>query len=240
MTAASDLAPTGRLRAAVVTAPAPSAFFASMKDGGPKGVTVDLFLALADELKLPLDLKLFPNSGEATEATAAGTCDVSFMPQDAERAKKVDFGPPYLIIESTFLVPAGSQVKSLADANFPGARAIAIAGTTTGRAARRFLTNGTVEDVRGVEDMVAMARAGRGDLFALSHDAFVTLLPELPGARALAGGFQQVGVAIAVPKGRPAALAVAHDFVERSKRNGLVRRALDAAGYRDLAVAPAA
>jgi polar amino acid transport system substrate-binding protein len=162
------------------------------------------------------------------------------MPQDAERSKSVDFGPAYYMIESTFLVPAGSKIWTLAEANFKGARAIVIASTTTGRSAARFLTQGSIQEVRGVDDMTAMARAGDGDLFALSRDAFATLLPALPGARVLDGGFQHTGVASAVPKGRAAALKVFGEFVEQAKRSGLVRRALDRAGFADADVAPPA
>lgn len=232
------LAPSGTLRCGVVVAPAASAFFAIEQDGAPQGVTVDLFAALGRDLDAPVELVVFPNSGELTEAAASGAIDVAFMPQDAERAKKVDFGPAYILIESTFLVPAGSTLTQLKDANFPGARAVAIAGTTTGRSARRFLTNGTVEDVRGVGDMVRMAKAGEADLFALSRDSFATLLPDLPGALVLEGNFQETGVAVAVPKGRPEALARVTAFVERIKRDGGVRVALDRAGFADCAVAP--
>jgi polar amino acid transport system substrate-binding protein len=233
-----ELAPTGALRAGVVIAPAMSVFFAVEEAGKPRGVTVDLFRALAEEVNLPLDLKLYPNSGELTAAVAAGACDVAFMPQDATRAQVVDFGPAYYMIESTFLVPAGSTVRTLADANFKGARAIVIASTTTGRSAARFLTQGTIHEVRSVDEMTAMARAGDGDFFALSRDAFATLLPALPGARVLDGGFQHTGIASAVPKGRPAALGLFGGFVERAKKFGVIRSALDRAGFTDAEVAP--
>jgi polar amino acid transport system substrate-binding protein len=231
--AVKELAPTGRLRGGVVVAPAASVFFATDQAGVPKGVTVDLLRAFAEEANLPLDLLVFPNSGELTAAVGRGECGVAFMPQDAERAKVVDFGPAYYKIESTFLVPAGSTIRTLAEANFKGARAIGIASTTTGRAAARFLTQGRIEEVRGVDDMTAMAKAGDGDLFALSHDAFSTLLPGLPGARVLDGGFQRTGIAAAVPKGRPRALALLGGFVERAKQSGLLRRAFAQAGFPD-------
>ena len=235
-----QLAPTGTLRGGIVVAPAPSVFFAIHEDGAPRGVTVDLLTALAEELQLPLALAIFPNSGELTEAVSQGVCDAAFMPQDAERAKKVDFGPAYYRIESTFLVPAGSKLRTLAEANFPGARAIAIANTTTARSARAFLTQGAVEEVRGVDEFTALARERKADLFALSRDAFETMLPHLPGARVLDGGFQHAGVACAVPKGRPAALALFGGFIERAKKSGLVRRAFDRAGFANAAVAVAA
>ena len=47
-----QLAPTGTLRGAVVTAPAASAFFAIDLGKGPRGVTVDLLHFFAERLKL--------------------------------------------------------------------------------------------------------------------------------------------------------------------------------------------
>ena len=54
----------------------------------------------AAALELPLDLQVYDNSGQVTEAVAGGACDVAFMPHDAARAEKVDFGPPYFIMRA--------------------------------------------------------------------------------------------------------------------------------------------
>ena len=231
------LAPTGTLRGGVVTAPAASAFFA-IDDDGVRGVTVDLLRAFAQTLKLPLELQIFSNSGQVTEAVAAAQCDVAFMPRDAEREKKVDFGPAYYIIESTYLVPAGSAIRTIDEVNRKDVRIVAIANTTTMRSARRTAPLASVEEVAGVDLMTEMARTGQGDAFALSRDAFSGLLAKLPGARVLPGGFQQTGIAVAVPKGRAAALAIATGLINDAKRSGTVRRALDAAGFADAPVAP--
>lgn len=237
--AIEQLAPSGQLHGGIVVAPAASAFFAVKDDkGAPRGVTIDLLRAFADRLKLPLKLHVFSNSGQVTDAVANGECDVAFMPQDAERAKKVAFGPAYYLIESTYLVPAGSKIHSIDEVNRPGVRIVAIANTTTMRSARRTAPLASVEEVAGVDLMTEMARKGEGDAFALSHDSFVGLLPALPGARVLPGNFQQVGIGVAVPPGRPAALAAASALLQEAKSSGLVRRALDAAGFTGAAVAP--
>jgi polar amino acid transport system substrate-binding protein len=91
-----QLAPTGKLRGGVVVSPAASAFFA-IKDGKGevRGVTVDLVRAFAGTLKLPLELQVYENSGQVTDAVASGACDLAFMPRDATREGKVDFGPAY-------------------------------------------------------------------------------------------------------------------------------------------------
>ena len=91
------------------------------------------------------------------------------------------------MIESTYLVPAGSAIQSIAEVNRPGVRIVAIANTTTMRSARRTAPNAAVREVPSVEEMMALARAGEGDAFALSKDAFAPMLPQLPGARVLAG-----------------------------------------------------
>jgi polar amino acid transport system substrate-binding protein len=233
------LAPTGKLRGGVVAAPAASAFFA-IKDakGEVSGVTIDLLRGFAEALKLPLVLNVYDNSGQVTDAVAKGACDLAFMPQDAERAKKVDFGPAYYFISSTYLVPAGSTIQSIEAVNRPGVRIVAISNTTTARSAKRTAPNASVQEVPSVEQMTEMARTGQGDAFALSHDSFAGLLPKLPGARVLPGHFQQTGIAVAVPKGRAAALKLASGLLADAKTSGLVRRALDAAGFKDAEVAP--
>ncbi len=233
-----ELAPTATLRGGIAVAPAASAFFAIRADGEVKGVTVDLLRGFAAQLKLPLALQVFDNSGQVTEAVAKGECDIAFMPRDAEREKRVDFGPAYYVIASTYLVPAGSAIKNLDEVNRPGVRIVAISSTTTARSARRTAPNATVTEVPSVELLTAMAAKGEGDAFALSHDSFVTLLPKLPGARVLPGHFQQTGIAVAVPKNRPGALRLAGELVNEAKKSGLVRRALDAAGFTDAEVAP--
>ena len=235
----NQLAPTGLLRGGVVTAPAASAFFATKDGNGDvKGVTVSLIRDFAAVLKLPLTLRVYDNSGQVTDAVAKGECDIAFMPQDAERAKRVDFGPAYYLIESTYLVPAGSTIKTIGEVNQPGRRIVAISNTTTARSARRTAPNASVEEVPSVDQMTEMAQQGQGDAFALSHDSFAGLLPKLPGARVLPGNFQQTGIAVAVPKERPAALKIASELLEAAKRSGVVRRTLDAAGFKDASVAP--
>ncbi|MCW5691483.1 MAG: transporter substrate-binding domain-containing protein [Pseudolabrys sp.] len=234
-----ELAPSGALRGGVVVAPAKSVSFAARDDDGVvSGVPVDLLRGFAESLGVPLTLTEFANSGQLTDAIAEGACDVGFMPRDAAREVRVAFGPSFYLMGSTYLVPAGSDIHTIEQVNRDGIRIVAIANTTTARAARRTAPLATVEEVAGVDIMTAMAQRGDGDAFALSHDSFLGLLPRLPGARILPGQFQQTGIAVAVPPGRPQALSLASRLIEDAKTSGLARRAFDAAGFADLAVAP--
>jgi len=233
-----ELAPTGTLRVGLVFAPSMSIFFVVKDaDGNPRGVTADLAGALGRALGLPVQYVLFPNSGQATDAVEAGMVDVSFMPVDEERKARVAFGPNYVLGESTYMVTAASGATTVDDVDREGVRVIGIANTTTIRAAGRTLKNTTISPVTSVGDAVAALRDGKADAFALSRDSLPTYVKQIPGSRITDGAFQQIGIAIAVAKGRPAGLAAVTAFMEAAKRDGTVRRALDAAGFDD-AVAP--
>jgi polar amino acid transport system substrate-binding protein len=234
-----EAAPTGRLRVGVVSAPAQSAFFVVKDaDGTPRGVTVDLGKALASRLGVPVEFFVVSSSGELVDAMSSATLDVAFMPVDAERRERVAFGPAYFVIESTYLVRAGSGIQSLSDVDHPKIRVVGIANTATIRAAGRSLKNTTIVAVKSVGEATEMLKTKAADAFALTHDALPALAVHLPGSRILDGNFLQTGIAIAVPKNRPNALAYATAFMEDAKASGVVRRAFDDAGLKELVVAP--
>jgi polar amino acid transport system substrate-binding protein len=235
-----ELAPTGKLRVGVGVGASPSAFWTT-KDpatGRPRGVTVSLGQALAERLGVPLELVVYPNSGEVTAAGPKGEWDVTFVPEDAERRKIIDFGPAYYLSTSTYMVRPGSPIATLAEIDRAGVRVAGIANTTTARTAIATLKNTPVISFRTVDEIVAKMRAGEIDAVALGRESLRGLAPQLPGARILDGHFHAAGTAVAVPRGKPAALAYVTRFIEGSKTDGTVRRALDGAGFADLAVAP--
>ena len=126
--ALAELAPSGKLRVGVVVAPTPSASFA-IKDasGNLRGVAVTLGTELAEKLGVAVEFVPYPNSGELSEAVRGHACEVAFLPVDEERKKQVEFGPAYNLFESTLLVPSGSNIATLADANRAGVRVVGIA-----------------------------------------------------------------------------------------------------------------
>lgn len=239
--ARKELAPTGALRVAVAVSPAPSALYA-IKDpasGRLRGVTIDLGSALAQSLGVPVEFVPYLASGEITAAAASGVWDVTFMPVDAERKKFVDFGGPYHLLQSTYLVAPNSAIRTLADANRAGVRIAGVAGTATFRASNRTAPLATHVTVAGVDAALALMREGKADAIALSRESLSGLAAKLPGSRVLEGGFLNSTTAIAVPKNRPAALAYASEFIEHAKAAGDVRRAFDAIGLSASVVAPA-
>ncbi|MBX9959372.1 MAG: transporter substrate-binding domain-containing protein [Burkholderiaceae bacterium] len=242
MTAASLLAaqltPTGTLRIGVAYAPKPTPLFVALADEGSyRGVPVDLGRVLAQELGVPLEISAAATTGELTERCLSGAIDVGFMPADDERRKRLDFSPPYFVIESTFLAAPGTGIATLAEVDRADITVVGIAGSTTARAAARSLSRARVCEAPSIAEALAMLRAGQAHAFALTHDALPPLQQEMPGSRILSGSFQVTGVALAIPQGRPQALARLTAFVEQAKAGGLLRRAFDAAGLQGLPIA---
>ncbi|MDL2401373.1 transporter substrate-binding domain-containing protein [Rhizobium mayense] len=233
-----ELTPTGKLRVGIIAAPAPSVLFATRDRDEVKGVTVDLAEALASQLGVSLDIVIFMNSGACTDALERGVIDVSFMPVDEERRKRVAFGPAYYVLESTYLVTGASGIRTLAEVDREGIRVVGIANTTTIRASTRSLSKTVPTAQESIAAAVDLLLTGQAEALALSRDAFHTLLPRFPNARVLDGGFQQTGIAIAVGKDKPSAFAFVTAFMNDAKASGLIRRALDSAGFAHEPVAP--
>jgi polar amino acid transport system substrate-binding protein len=235
-----EIAPTGSLRVAIAVGPAASTFWATRDpaSGKARGVTTELAKAAAAKLGVPLKLVEYQNSGEIAAAAGGDAWDISFMPADAEREKFVDQGPPYVVYESTYLVRAGSDIKTLADVDRPGHRVGAIAGTATSRTVARSLMRASFATFAKPEAAANLLGKGELDALAMGTEALIELAKGLPGTRVLDEPVQSTGVVVTVPKNRPATREWAAQFIEDAKADGTVRRAFDSAGFADAAVAP--
>jgi polar amino acid transport system substrate-binding protein len=238
--AAAELAPTGKLRVAIAIAPAPSAQFAVKDDAGNyRGVAIILGRALAEKLGVPVELIAHDGSGEIQNSAADNKWDVAFLPVDAERKKFVDFGNAYHLLRSTYLVGPAGKIASVAAANTAGVKIGGVANTATFRTSNRTAPNATHVSFDKTDAAVAALKAGEVDALAFSRESLTGLAPKVPGSRILDGGFLNSTTSVAVPKGRPAALAYVTEFIEEAKASGLVRKAFDEMGLTSSQVAPA-
>jgi polar amino acid transport system substrate-binding protein len=236
----SDIAPTGSLRVAIAVGPAASAFWATRdaSTAKPRGVTVELAKAAADKLRVPLELVEYPSSDEIAAASSKDAWDISFIPAEARREQFVDQGPAYVAYTSSYLVRAGSDIRSIADVDRTGVRVGCIEGTSTSRTVAKTLNNATVTKFAKPEAAAELIGNGQLDALAMGTEAVEDLSRRLPGTRVLEGLIQSTGVVVVVPKGRAEAREWATHFLQDSKADGTVRRALDSGGSANAKVAP--
>jgi len=228
-----ELAPTGKLRVAIGISPAGGAYWSTKTEAGYAGVPVDLGKAMADQLGVPVEYVAYPNSGQITDAAAKGAWDVSFLPEDTERAKKIAFGPIYEVTEATYIVKAGSTIKDFATLDQPGVKVAAVNDTTTMRGAVAHLKNAKVSGYQTYDEIFNLLKNGEVDAFALSRDQLNALAKKIPGTRVLDETFKQTVTAVAVPLNHPLALEYASKFMSDAKSSGLLRKAFDNNGLKD-------
>ena len=237
-----ELTPTGVLRVAIAHSPSASALYVLKDSAAPsgfRGVSVDLGAALGKMLGVAVVYVPYLASGEITNAADKNVWDVTFMPVDEDRKKSVDFGAPYHLLQSTYLVAPNTKIATLADVNADGVRIAGVANTATGRASAVASPRAKTITVAGVDEGVALIKSGGAEAIALSRESLAGLAAQIPGARVLDGGFMNSTTAIAVPKNKPRALAYVSEFIEAAKASGEVRKSMDAIGLRTSQVAPA-
>jgi polar amino acid transport system substrate-binding protein len=233
----AELAPTGVLRAGLNR----SNFLLVTKgspDHDPRGVASDLARELARRLDVAITFLNFKSPGEMADAVK--TWDVAFLGAEPARANEIDFTPAYVEIEATYLVPAGSPLKTIADVDKPGVRI-----SVSGRSAydlylSRALKHAELVRSEGLDASYDRFIADKLDALSGLRPRLVMDVQKLPGARILDGRFTAIQQAVATPKGRPAGAQYLREFVAEVKASGFVADLIERNGARGLSVAPKA
>ena len=142
-------------------------------------------------------------------------------------------------MQSTYLVAPGAKLNAVAEANAAGVRIGGVANTATFRTSKRPRPTPPIVTFKAVDEAMAAMKNGEIDAMAFSREALTGVAPKIPGSRILDGGFLNSTTSVAVPKGKPAALAYVTEFIEEAKASGLVRQAFDEMGLKSSVVAPA-
>jgi polar amino acid transport system substrate-binding protein len=232
-----DLAPTGKLRAAINL----GNMVLAQKDpatGQPKGITPDLARELGRRLAVPVELVPFEAAGKVFEAVKTGALDVMFLAIEPVRANEIAFTAPYVLIEGVYMVPKDSKIASVADVDRDGIRI----GVSRNSAYDLFLTR-TLKHatlVRG-DDGIALFVKDKLDAAGGVKQPLVAYAKTNPNVRILDGRFMEIRQAMGTPKGRgDAGARYLGAFIEEMKANGFVADALKRSNQPDAAVAPPA
>jgi polar amino acid transport system substrate-binding protein len=234
----AELAPTGVLRAGInlsnfllVTGWTPA--------GDPVGVSPDVAGEVARRLGVPIKYVPFKSPGELADQAANGVWDIGLIGAEPQRAETIAFTAAYTEIEATYLVPAGSPLKAIADVDAAGVR-IAV----TGRSAYGLWMDRNIKHAELVRSETldsAYAQFVRDRLEALAglRPRLLADVTKLPGARILEGRFTAVQQAIGTPRKNIAGAAFLADFVEEAKASGFIASLIERHKVKGLSVAPA-
>ena len=233
----ADLVQSGKLRAGIGVV-APHWAIKDPQTGELRGVAVDIARALAKRLGVEMVAVEYPSPPKVLDGLNADAWDVGFLGIDPARAAVVDFSPPYLQIDATYLVPVGSSIRDVADVD-----QLRIRIGVSNKSVEDVVLSGSIKqaELRRVETMgrgFELLRAKEIDVLAAPRPTAILFSAQLPGSRVLEGRFHATFGAMAVPKGQTGRLAYISEFIEEAKASGMVRGAIERAKVHGVEVAP--
>jgi polar amino acid transport system substrate-binding protein len=234
-----DLAPTGRLRAAINFG---NAVLAQKDEAGrPKGITPDLAVELGRRLGVPVEIVTFEAAGKVFEAAKSGAWDIAFIAVEPARATEIEFSAPYVVIEGTYMVAINSPLKEIADVDRAGIRIAVGLGSAYDLYLTRTIRNATLVRAAtgGNRAMIDLFVNDRLDVVAGVRQQLEAYAKDHPEMRIMAGRFQEIQQAMGTPKGRSAGAAYLRTFVEDAKATGFVAEAIKRAGQAATVAPPA-
>ena len=231
----SELAPTGKLRVGInhgnfllVTSMSPE----------PRGVAPDLGRELARRLGAPVEFVPFDTAGKLGDGVKTGAWDVAFLGAEPQRAAEIAFTAAYLEIPSTYLVPAGSPIRTVDEVDREGVRIAVAEQSAYGLYLARTIKHARLVMTKGLDGSFDAFVNQKLEALAGLRPRLLTDVAKLPGARVLDGQFTGVQQAIGTPKSREAAAKYLRAFVEEVKASGLVAEAISRSGVAGVSVAP--
>jgi polar amino acid transport system substrate-binding protein len=234
-----QLAPTGTLRAGInlgnfllVTGKSPS--------GDPEGVAPDMARAIAERLGVKLELVPFKTPGELADAAGSDFWDIGLIGAEPARAERIAFSAAYVEIEATYLVPAGSALRSIAEVDRPGIRIAVSARSAYDLWLVRNIRQAQLVHADGIDAAFNLFVNDKLEALASLRPRLLTDVVKLPGARILDGQFTAVQQAVGTARTNVAAAAFLRGFVEEAKASGFVASLIARHHVAGLSVAPAA
>ena len=233
----AELAPTGALRVGINL----SNFLlvtGRSAAGEPEGVAPDMGREIAARLGVPVAYVPYKTPGELADAAGGAAWDIGLIGAEPARAERIAFTPAYVEIEATYLVPAGSPLRAIADVDRPGVR-IAV----TGRSAYGLWLDRNIQHAQlvrsgSLDSAYEQFVRDRLDALAGLRPRLLTDVAKLPGARILDGQFTAVQQAVGTARTNATGARFLRAFVEDAKASGLVARLIERHKVRGLSVAP--
>jgi polar amino acid transport system substrate-binding protein len=223
-----ELTPTGKLRVGINFGN--TVLVKKDSNGDPAGIAVDLARELARRLGVPLELITYEAAGRMAAGAETGDWDVAFLAADPDRAGQIIFTSPYLEIDTTYLVPAGSPLQTIADVDRDGIRVVASEKSAYDLFLTRNLKHARLVRAPNPISSVELFFRERLDALAGIRPMLLDIARNHPGTRILDGRFTTVQQAVGTPQGRNAAATYLAEFVENIKSSGFVQKTIQKNG----------
>jgi len=236
---ASDIAPTGTLRAAYL-ANNPAQAVRDPASGEIRGASADLARELGQRLNAPVTLIPSTSPQAVIEAVSKGEADIGFVAYAPSRTGTVAFSQTYMLVRQSFLVPENSPIRSVAEIDQPGRRIAGGKGDSiTLFLARTLKQAKLIETDNSPADTKQKFADGEIDAFGANRQRLTNMAAEMPGYRLLPDNIFDVPQTIIVPKDKPEVLAEVNRFIDDVRASGFLLAAIERSHIPGVVVAPA-
>ncbi|MEO0635305.1 MAG: transporter substrate-binding domain-containing protein [Pseudomonadota bacterium] len=216
-----SIASGDRLRVAINTG---NRALVQMEGNKLYGVSPALARRLADELGLPMEPVIYNGAGPAFADAEHDVWEVAFLAINEKRAEKVAFTRPYIVIEATFAVRAGSEFTSLDQVDRQGVSVLTSVGSAYDTYLQANLQRAALERFGTPSESFEAFQAGRCDAVAGIRESLTAHLGKDDAVRILPGALTSVRQTMVLPgRDNPAIEALDH-FVAEAIADGFVDR----------------
>ncbi len=234
----SAFTPTGVLRASINLGN-PILAHRDEANGQLTGVSIDLAREFARRLGVEAQLVAVDKAVKSVEAVKSNQADIGFFAIDPARSEGLQFTPPYILIEGSYLVLQGSTLQDNAAVDTAGMRVAVGSGSAYDLFLTRELKQATVERVLQASDVLATLKAGQVEVAAGIRQLLHDWAAQDTALRLLPGRFMVIQQAMGIPASRgQTAQAALVAFLEEMKASGMVADALRRHGIQGAVVAP--
>jgi polar amino acid transport system substrate-binding protein len=236
----ADLVAAGQIRVALFLPQyAKDAVSGELRGVGTGFIAIEIVHVLAARLGITARVIEYPSPKAAVAGLKNGACDVAFLGIEPSRAAEVDFSPPLFQFDYTYLVPAGSDIATIADADRGRVRIGFVDSHASALALRRQITAAELVGVDLPEQAFALLKNAKVEALAFPRDQLLDFAARLPGSRVLLDRYGINRVGMAVRKGRAGLLAYVSEFAAHAKASGFIQSTITRGDLRGFEVAAA-
>jgi polar amino acid transport system substrate-binding protein len=211
----ADIAKAGELR------------FGIFKSQQISTVRPEIAAMLASRMKVKL--RMIENEGplEAIACVHSAKCHAAFLHRDERNRDILAFSYPLIYYEFSLLVPSGSAITKISDADNPKVRVVVIKGHASTSVFERMSKKSQKIPVEDHDQAADLVRSGKADAVASTRHSLGDIQRRLSGASILKEPYGLNVNRVAIPQGNLGRLAYVNEFVEDAKKSGQLQAAVD-------------
>jgi polar amino acid transport system substrate-binding protein len=224
MTAITELAPTGKLRAGMNLGN--NLFTRKNESGELFGVSVDLMQELAKRLGVSLELVIYEQPGQVADDVTKGVWDIAILAIENTRAKTISFSPAMTEIEAGYVVHLNSTLKSTEEVDAEGLKIAAPEKAGYELYLTSALNHASIVRTKNFADSIQIFNENKVDAIAGLKPNLIESMHKFPEGKLLQGSFMTVNHGFAIALGKAAANAYLQNFVKELIETGFVARSI--------------